>query len=112
MSPSRRPASLVEALDDLNKGLTKAQRDAANEVAKVAKPALLAEALHHRGTLSMSGMNISRLTVSSKVLSTPTHSTVIVRPGRMAGAVGDHRVRHPHRFAGPPHVVAGHGDAR
>jgi methylthioribose-1-phosphate isomerase len=68
--------SLTEALDDLNRQLTKAQRDVGRTVAGVGRRVILEQAKARRGTLSMSGVNVKRLGASAKIRPTPTQATV------------------------------------
>ena len=71
--------SLTEALDDLNKQLTKAQKDTGRKMAGIGRRVLLEAALRDRGTLSMSGFKIRRLGASAHVAATPTSTTVTIR---------------------------------
>ena len=68
--------SLTDALDDLNKQLTKAQREVAKTVAGVGRRVILEQAKQRRGTLSFSGMNVKRLGASAKITATPTRAVV------------------------------------
>ena len=71
--------TLVEALDDLNKSLTKAQKETGRKVAGIGRRILLEAALRHRGTLSMSGFKIRRLGASAHVSANPTSTFVTIR---------------------------------
>lgn len=68
--------SLEDALANLNKAFTKAQRDVGRTVAGVGRRVILDEAKAKRGTLRMSGMNVSRLGASAKITATPTRAVV------------------------------------
>ena len=59
--------SLTEALDDLNKPLTRAQKETGRKMAGIGRRVILEAALRQRGTLSMSGFKIRRLGASAKV---------------------------------------------
>lgn len=78
--------SLEHALDDLNRALTKGQKKAGADVAKVARKVILDEVKsRHRGTLSMSRMNLRALSLATKTRATPTSATVKLT-GKPAGA--------------------------
>jgi hypothetical protein len=70
--------SLEDALDDLNRSLTKAQRGIGRTMAGVGRRVILDEARSKRGTLSMSGLNVKRLGASAKIRPTPTSVTVLL----------------------------------
>jgi hypothetical protein len=70
--------SLEDALDDLNRSLTKAQRGVGRTMAGVGRRVILDEAKQARGTLSMSRMNVKRLGASAKIRPTPTDVRVIL----------------------------------
>ena len=71
--------SLTDALDDLNKSLTKAQKDVGRSMADIGRRVILEEALRRRGTLSMSGFKIKRLGASTHISATPTSTTVTIK---------------------------------
>ena len=80
MFRSRRTAgTLEEALDDLNKSLTKAQKETGRKMAGIGRRVILEAALRSRGTLSMSGFKIRRLGASAKIQATPTSTTVTLK---------------------------------
>lgn len=70
--------SLEDALDDLNRALTKAQRSMGRTMAGVGRRVILDEAKQARGSLSMSGMNVKRLGAEAKIRPTPTSVTVLL----------------------------------
>jgi hypothetical protein len=81
--------SLTEALDDLNKQLTKAQKSCAVKMAGIGRRLILTEAKRHRGTLTMSGMmrrDPGRKVLGAKVHKyvNPTRAVVTIR-GVMGG---------------------------
>ena len=76
VSITRTSGTLEDALGDLNKSLTKAQRDVGKTIAGVGRRVILEQALRKRGTLSMSGMNVKKLGAAAKIKPTPTSVTV------------------------------------
>jgi hypothetical protein len=70
--------SLEDALDDLNRALTKAQRGIGRTMAGVGRRVILDQARSKRGGLSMSGMNVNRLGASARIQPTPTSVRVLL----------------------------------
>lgn len=100
--------SLEDALDDLNRALTKAQRGVGRTMAGVGRRVILDEAKSKRGTLSMSGMNVKRLGASAKIRPTPTSVTVTLtaKPAGPWAIVEDGSRPHPIRPKVKQAVVA------
>ena len=74
----RSTGSLEDALDDLNRSLTKAQRGIGRTMAGVGRRVILDEAKQARGTLSMSRINVKRLGAQAKIRPSPTSVTVLL----------------------------------
>ena len=71
--------TLEGALDDLNKSLTKAQKETGRKMAGIGRRVILEAALRSRGTLSMSGFKIKRLGASARIQATPTSTMVTLK---------------------------------
>lgn len=94
-----RSGDVESTLDDVVRGLRKAQRDVGKTVAKVARSGILADVKVRRGTLTMSRMGPrARLNVTSRIDATATSTTVelVARPAGM-WAIAEYGTR-PHRI--------------
>lgn len=72
--------TLLDAVDDLNRALTKGQKQAATDSAKVARKAILDTVKTRRhGRLSMSNMNLRALSLKPFTRATPTYASTLLR---------------------------------